>query len=422
MAAYLFDLDMTLLDSSVPNTLGEELRAMAAEVAVARPRVDPPDRRAVEQVRAFPGTLPPHALPARLKSEGHAVAVVTAAPRWYAEELLKRFNIQTDIIVASGDTEYSTPDPQPLTMALDTLGVAPEDAYYVGHSTVDVKASYHAGVCSVGAGWGVTDFGELCNAAPDILVCNPEAMLDNLDQRGYLAEVICSNGARPEGHRGGILPCGSAPGPTALGRYMVLSDERNLTSALSANILELKKSDAPASLFGTAVAAFVQECGWTPDCVVPVPPKPSQGRQRFAGVLEAARPLLPSDTMVVPDGLSCTREVTDYKPRGPQERSNAVHGAFASLKDWEGGKVLLVDDVLTSGGTIAECTRTLRDGNASEVRAVVFGKSQQAFERRMCKECERPMLTRRNRTTGKPFWACAGCDYTEEIEGPRRTR
>ena len=136
------------------------------------------------------------------------------------------------------------------------------------------------GVCSVGAGWGVTDFDELCNAAPDILVCNPEAMLDNLDQRGYLAEVICSNGARPEGHRGGILPCGSAPGPTALGRYMVLSDERNLTSALSANILELKKSDAPASLFGTAVAAFVQECGWTPDCVVPVPPKPSQGRQR----------------------------------------------------------------------------------------------------------------------------------------------
>ena len=81
--------------------------------------------------------------------------------------------------------------------------------------------------------------------------------------------------------------------------------------------------------------------------------------------------------------------------------------------------MLLVDDVLTSGGTIAECTRTLRDGNASEVRAVVFGKSQQAFERRMCKECERPMLTRRNRTTGKPFWACAGCDYTEEIEGPR---
>ena len=47
--------------------------------------------------------------------------------------------------MASGDTEYSTPDPQPLTMALDTLGVAPEDAYYVGDSTVDVKASYHAG-------------------------------------------------------------------------------------------------------------------------------------------------------------------------------------------------------------------------------------------------------------------------------------
>ena len=429
MAAYLFELDMTLLDSSASGQ--DMLVQLGAAVArkVAAERIGPPRgtvEQAVAHVRAFPGTLPPHALPARLKSEGHAVAVVTESARWYAEELLKRFNIPTDVIVASGDTEYPKPDPQPLKMALDTLGVAPEDAYYVGASTVDVEASYYAGVCSVGAGWGVTDFEKLCDEAPDILVCNPEAMLENLGQRGYLAEVICSNGARPEGHRGGILPCGSAPGPTALGRYMAASDPRHLTSALSANILELKNSDAPASLFATAVAAFIQECGWTPDFVVPVPPKPSQGRQRFAGVLEAARPLLPSDTMVVPDGLSCTREVTDdYKALGPKERSIAVRGAFASVKDWKGGKVLLVDDVLTSGGTIAECTGTLRKGNASEVRAVVFGKSQQAFEGMMCDECGGSMRLRRNNRTGKPFWGCArypDCRYTEEIEGPTRMR
>ena len=47
MAAYLFDLDMTLLDSSVPEGLDAAL-SMAAAKKVAAWAVGPPDRGAVE--------------------------------------------------------------------------------------------------------------------------------------------------------------------------------------------------------------------------------------------------------------------------------------------------------------------------------------------------------------------------------------
>ena len=300
------------------------------------------------------------------------------------------------------------------------LGATPDDAYFVGDSTIDVEASYHAGVCSIGAGWGVRNFEELSSAAPDVLVLRPDGLLrlDELDRRGYLAEVVCS-GATPKVHRGAILPCGESPRRFALGRYFTRSDPRHAASALAATILQLKNSDTPAPLFARALAAFVHECGWTPDYVVPVPPKPSQDRNRFAAVIEEAEPLLPDDIAFVLDGLSCVREVTDYKTLSPPERAAAARGTFTSSYDWRGDKVLLLDDVLTTGETLAECTRVFAATGAAEVRAVVFGKDQQTFATKTCPECERPMRVRTNGYTGERFWGCSGypdhCQNTENM-------
>jgi competence protein ComFC len=58
---------------------------------------------------------------------------------------------------------------------------------------------------------------------------------------------------------------------------------------------------------------------------------------------------------------------------GHEERRSNVQGAFvfsgeSALRD---RPVILIDDVLTTGSTLAECTRTLKDGGAGDVAICV---------------------------------------------------
>lgn len=57
----------------------------------------------------------------------------------------------------------------------------------------------------------------------------------------------------------------------------------------------------------------------------------------------------------------------------PLERARNVRGAFAIRRGvtLRGTRVVLIDDVKTTGATINECAKVLRDGGAAEVYAAV---------------------------------------------------
>ena len=59
----------------------------------------------------------------------------------------------------------------------------------------------------------------------------------------------------------------------------------------------------------------------------------------------------------------------------PDERRQNLRNAFACGKDITGKKVLLVDDVITTGHTVGECAKTLKNAGALEVMAVAFAGS-----------------------------------------------
>lgn len=106
------------------------------------------------------------------------------------------------------------------------------------------------------------------------------------------------------------------------------------------------------------------------DMLVPVPLHPV--RQRERGFNQAA--LLGHELEPVFSNARVEHVLTRQKPtkvqsrlRTPEQRRNNVHGAFAVAGEVKGRTVLLIDDVVTTGGTVRECARMLNKAGAAAV-------------------------------------------------------
>lgn len=73
--------------------------------------------------------------------------------------------------------------------------------------------------------------------------------------------------------------------------------------------------------------------------------------------------------------LERTRPTRSQQELGQAERRENVKGAFAASGDGVGGReVVLVDDVLTTGSTISECARALKQAGAVRITACVLAR------------------------------------------------
>lgn len=218
-------------------------------------------------------------------------------------------------------------------------------------------------------------------------------------------------------HRGTILASGSDV--YALGRYFTTADPRHGKAPLTAAVLKLKSDDAPAFILGQGIGYALAHLPKKPRYIVTVPPKPSQQRNRFAALLKAMEPMLPRGVEIKLDGLTCFKEVENYKSLGPLERAEAIKGAFRSSYKWNNTDVLVIDDVYTTGGTTNEAIRVLKANGAGEVQCLVLAKDQRVFVRKNCPQCTRPLKVRTRRSDGHKFWGCSGypdhCRYTENM-------
>jgi pyrophosphatase PpaX len=76
-----------------------------------------------------------------------------------------------DVVVTDDDVHAAKPDPGGLLVAVQALGIAPEQAVYIGDSTVDMKAGRNAGMRIGAALWAKTEPGE-----PEAFLRKIEAM------------------------------------------------------------------------------------------------------------------------------------------------------------------------------------------------------------------------------------------------------
>jgi pyrophosphatase PpaX len=127
-------------------------------------------------LRPFPGALE---TVAELSRRGHPLAIVTSKMRrgTLAGMDLCGISAYFDVVVTPEDVARAKPDPEPVLLALERLGVRSEDAVFVGDSPHDVAAGRAAGTRTAAATWGPFPRATLERERPDVFLDRQEDVL-----------------------------------------------------------------------------------------------------------------------------------------------------------------------------------------------------------------------------------------------------
>jgi competence protein ComFC len=112
--------------------------------------------------------------------------------------------------------------------------------------------------------------------------------------------------------------------------------------------------------------------------IVPVPLHPARERERGFNQSALIAELLSAHTALATKPLlKRVRYTTTQTAFDRAERMQNLHGAFRLRKsaDVRGLRVLLVDDVLTTGSTLSECARVLKGAGALSVHAATSARA-----------------------------------------------
>lgn len=120
------------------------------------------------------------------------------------------------------------------------------------------------------------------------------------------------------------------------------------------------------------------ELNWDVDLIAPVPLSVKRHRERGynqSGLL--GRPLAYAiEKAYDPGVLMRTRETRSQVGLSASERRQNVQGAFAARPALVAGKkILLIDDVTTTGSTISACAQALRQAGASAVFGLTLARA-----------------------------------------------
>lgn len=402
----IFDLDETLLDTSALR----EARQQQRWSEVMR-RLDE-----VQPYRLPEADVEVIDVPLRLREEGIRVGVLTASPRHYAEALLEHFGIVHDGLVTGSDGYAAKPDPAGLLALAEQLGVAIARCAHVGDLDTDVAAAVSAGAIAVGVCWSTRAPQSWRRWWPEVAISEPRRLLELAEGEKLVLFAEAALAGSPVAWHWGTLAA-VEDGVFACGRYFQTSDSRHLSSPLSTLVLTAKEDPAGAARVAELLAGLGANPAWEGfDRVCSVPPKPGAVYDRFAVVRAELAPHFGAE-----DGggnLEMLFDVPNYKQLNHDARRVANRDRFRA-HDVNLQRVLLIDDVITSGGQAEACRDALRAAGTGEVVVVGLTLTQDPLPE-VCPECGEGVLrVYRRGSDGRPFLGCpnyfrTGCSYKRD--------
>jgi pyrophosphatase PpaX len=121
---------------------------------------------------SYPGVLE---MLTALETAGLRLGIVTGKGReaWGVTHVYSGIG-SFEVVITDDDVHAAKPDPGGLLAAVEALGIAPEQAVYIGDSTVDMKAGRNAGMRIGAALWAKTAPGEAEEFVRKIAAMNPD--------------------------------------------------------------------------------------------------------------------------------------------------------------------------------------------------------------------------------------------------------
>lgn len=116
-----------------------------------------------------------------LKTQNYRLAIVTSRTRESAQRYMNMLDIGSyfDDMVSCEDTDIHKPNPEPILLCMQKLGVSREECLMIGDSPFDIKCANNAGVLSVLVDWRITGKGapEVADARWDYEISEPADLL-----------------------------------------------------------------------------------------------------------------------------------------------------------------------------------------------------------------------------------------------------
>jgi len=204
-------------------------------------------------------------------------------------------------------------------------------------------------------------------------------------QISFLDDPVCDGCGTPFEFPLGVgvrcAPCMAKPRAFHRARAACLYDD-----AARGPILQLKHADRTdlAPLFARWISRSARDLLSQADAIVPVPLHPTRLlTRRYNQAAEIARPLNRlTGVTYLPDALIRVRATETQGGKSGSGRRRNVAAAFkvpaSRAKQVAGRRILLIDDVMTTGATVEGCARALLKAGAACVDVAVVARVKEA--------------------------------------------
>ena len=196
------------------------------------------------------------------------------------------------------------------------------------------------------------------------------------DSVSPIASPFCPLCGQPQGVPGLCIQCISQP-PDIDGIRSVAVFEGTLCAAIHG--FKYKYMRTLSVPLGEMLVGYWRENPLSIDVIVPVPLHRRRTRERGYNQSELLAEHLACavNVPIACDALHRDRYTLSQTHLGEQERRRNVAGAFSSSDaSFQGKRVLLVDDVCTTGSTLKACSQALKAGGARTVWALSLARAK----------------------------------------------